>query len=433
MSVADTANSIYYEGYTYSIGDLITLKDRKLYKDSYGPSYITVDGDYVWRINQIYPTQEVKIFVKYESGSDYYQGYSGFVYPSQIASGGTPDKHTVSYNANGGTGAPSSQTKVYGSILTLSSTKPTRIGHTFQGWGTSASDTTVDYAAGGQYGLDQDITLYAIWKANEYTVAYKPNGGTGSDVTQTVTYGKSWTSKGAIFSLTGHTQTSWNTKANGTGVTYSLNTDQTNTQLSDLTLYAIYSANSYDLTVDPNGGNWSGSPNSQYFNQKYGSTKRIADPVRVGYVFKEWSLSGYGSIEDGVYTFGAGDGVLVAQWERIVLTVTFDSETNGGSSNTKRSVYYGDTVGSLPVPKKPYYKFVGWFTKAVGGTQISASQVITTDVTYYAQFKIDASVKIGQNGEKTPAIVWVGQNGVWSKVVAWLGEKGIWNKSTGAD
>ena len=64
MSIADTANSIYYNGYTYSIGDLVTLKDRKLYKDSYGPSYITVDGDYVWRINQIYPTQEVKILVK---------------------------------------------------------------------------------------------------------------------------------------------------------------------------------------------------------------------------------------------------------------------------------------------------------------------------------------------------------------------------------
>ena len=101
-------------------------------------------------------------------------------------------EHTVQYNANGGSGAPSAQTKVYGYILTLSTSKPTRTGYTFMGWGTSASDTTVDYAAGGQYGLDQDITLYAIWKANEYKITYKPNGGSGSDNTQTAPYGISY-------------------------------------------------------------------------------------------------------------------------------------------------------------------------------------------------------------------------------------------------
>ena len=72
--------------------------------------------------------------------------------------------HTVTYNANGGSGAPASQTKWYGTILTLSDTKPTRTGYTFLGWGTSATATTVVYAAGAKYGADKDITLYAIWK-----------------------------------------------------------------------------------------------------------------------------------------------------------------------------------------------------------------------------------------------------------------------------
>ena len=40
----------------------------------------------------------------------------------------------ISYNANGGSGAPSSQTKYYGIDLTLSSTKPTKTGYTFKGW-----------------------------------------------------------------------------------------------------------------------------------------------------------------------------------------------------------------------------------------------------------------------------------------------------------
>lgn len=71
--------------------------------------------------------------------------------------------HTVSFNANGGTGAPGNQTKWYGTILTLSSTKPTRTNYKFLGWSTSSTGTA-DYQPGGQYGADADVTLYAVWK-----------------------------------------------------------------------------------------------------------------------------------------------------------------------------------------------------------------------------------------------------------------------------
>ena len=72
--------------------------------------------------------------------------------------------YTVQYNANGGSGAPGNQTKTYGVALTLSSTKPTRTNYIFKGWGTSASATTVAYAAGASYTANAAITLYAIWK-----------------------------------------------------------------------------------------------------------------------------------------------------------------------------------------------------------------------------------------------------------------------------
>jgi uncharacterized repeat protein (TIGR02543 family) len=72
--------------------------------------------------------------------------------------------YTVSYNANGGSGAPSSQTKTYGKNLTLSSTKPTRTNYDFLGWATSASSTTVAYSAGGTYTNNAAVTLYAVWK-----------------------------------------------------------------------------------------------------------------------------------------------------------------------------------------------------------------------------------------------------------------------------
>lgn len=71
--------------------------------------------------------------------------------------------HTVRFDANGGTGAPGNQTKWYGTILTLSSTNPTRTNYKFLGWSTSLTGT-VNYQPGGQYGEDADVTLYAVWK-----------------------------------------------------------------------------------------------------------------------------------------------------------------------------------------------------------------------------------------------------------------------------
>lgn len=71
--------------------------------------------------------------------------------------------HTVSYNANGGSGAPGGQTKWWGEVLTLSRTRPTRANHTFLGWAKSANGA-VAYQPGGRYGADNNVTLYAVWK-----------------------------------------------------------------------------------------------------------------------------------------------------------------------------------------------------------------------------------------------------------------------------
>lgn len=71
--------------------------------------------------------------------------------------------YTVSYNANGGSGAPSSQTKTYGVDLTLSSTVPTRAGYAFKGWATSSTGA-VAYQAGGIYKANSAVTLYAVWE-----------------------------------------------------------------------------------------------------------------------------------------------------------------------------------------------------------------------------------------------------------------------------
>lgn len=76
---------------------------------------------------------------------------------------GTPAAYPVTYNANGGEGAPAAQTKAHGEALTLSATVPTRIGYTFEGWATSVSGE-VAYAAGASYTTNAALNLYAVWK-----------------------------------------------------------------------------------------------------------------------------------------------------------------------------------------------------------------------------------------------------------------------------
>lgn len=97
-------------------------------------------------------------------------------YPSRSISGTyscIDTKHTVTYNANGGTNAPSAQTKAYGHILTLRSSIPTRGGYKFMGWSTKASGS-VEYASGGKYGVDNDVTMYAVWKLIDINITLSP-------------------------------------------------------------------------------------------------------------------------------------------------------------------------------------------------------------------------------------------------------------------
>lgn len=149
--------------------------------------------------------------------------------------------YTVSYNANGGSGAPSSQTKWHGTSLTLSNTAPTRAGHTFSGWSTSASSTTVSYKPGASYTNNASITLYAVWIPMTYVVTYNANGGSGAPSAQTKTYGKTLTLSSTKPTRTNYLFKGWGTSASSTTVSYQPGASYTNN--ANITLYAVWELN----------------------------------------------------------------------------------------------------------------------------------------------------------------------------------------------
>lgn len=190
-----------------------------------------------------YYTKNVAYGSNFTLGSTAYAQYTASqTYRSQI-SGSTkiataPTKtYTITYNANGGSGAPGKQTKTYGKTLKLSTTKPTRTGYTFQGWGTSASGSVV-YAAGANYTANASDTLYAIWKANTYTVKYDANGGTGAPSNQTKTYGVTLKLSTAKPTRTNYNFLGWGTSAASTTVAYAPGANYTGN--AAITLYAIW-------------------------------------------------------------------------------------------------------------------------------------------------------------------------------------------------
>ena len=72
-------------------------------------------------------------------------------------------EYTVTYDANGGTGAPDAQTKYYANPLTLSEGMPGFANRIFRGWSADRNATSAEYQPGAVYTADEDLTLYAVW------------------------------------------------------------------------------------------------------------------------------------------------------------------------------------------------------------------------------------------------------------------------------
>lgn len=123
----------------------------------------TVEKSFVsgsWSVARTTSAQTLTVTVTVANSSGYMDGTSTLSF--QVTVPALPS-YAVTYSANGGSGAPSAQTKWHGRALALSSARPTRAGYIFQGWATSASGA-VAYQPGASYAGNAALALYAVWR-----------------------------------------------------------------------------------------------------------------------------------------------------------------------------------------------------------------------------------------------------------------------------
>lgn len=145
--------------------------------------------------------------------------------------------YKVTYNANGGNGAPAVQVKEDGASITISRQKPTRDGYEFLGWATAADSKKIVYSGGEIYSAKAHLSLYAVW-AKDNTVTYDANGGSGAPAAQTKHASASMKLSTTRPTRAGYTFLGWSTASQGERVDYA--PGAVYSKNGDITLYAVW-------------------------------------------------------------------------------------------------------------------------------------------------------------------------------------------------
>ena len=151
-----------------------------------------------------------------------------------------------------------------------------------------------------------DITLHAIWSANTGTVNYNSTGGSSVDPDSFITGGTIQTAPTST--RLGHTLAGWSTSETGSLVEFPYIPAAT----TDITLYAIWIINTYNVSFNSQGG-------SAVANQTliYGQLLSVAPtpPTLAGFMFAGWSETQTGESITFPYTPGTySSKSLYAKW-----------------------------------------------------------------------------------------------------------------------
>lgn len=326
----------------------------------------------------------------------------------------TKRSYTATFNGNGGgTPSPSTITKEYNTAL---GTLPTctRTGYTFLGWytassgGTKISTTTV---------VTKDITYYAQWSINSYTLTFNPNGGTvtptSKDLEYNSAYGTLPTPTRASDAQYTYTFAGWYTAATGgTQVTAA-----TKMAAKDTTVYAHWTSNtrSYTVSYQTTYGTLNRTSQSIAYNSKGSCTLTMPDnTAEFTYTFVGWytAANGGGTKVGSELTLETpaikGTVTYYAYVTRSTKSYTHTFNANGGGTVSPATITkaYNTALGTLPTVSRTGYTFVGWFdtSAASGGTQATTTTKVTGTKTWYARWSINSyTFTFDKNGGNTPS------------------------------
>jgi len=243
----------------------------------------------------------------------------------------------------------------------------------------------------------------------------------------------------AVTANTGYTFDGWYTSSD----TKAGDALETYNPSKDITLYAHYSAKTYTITLDDNGGSADGETTATYDSNTLSplSAPTYSGHAVIGY-YKEEGLEnliadGAGNLEKNTaYTDASGnwtyddDVTLYAKWQVLTpYTVTLNANEHGSCATPSLTEAAGGAGVTLPsVTPATHYVFNGWYDAASGGSKIgdaSETYYPTSDITLYAQYTLIFTVTYNGNGS-TDGSVPVDSNSPYddSSTVTVLGNTG---------
>ena len=280
---------------------------------------------------------------------------------------GTPVVYTITFNSNGGTSVAPQNVNA-GEKLTEPST-PTKEGFTFDGW---YEDATLNTKFDFNTSVVSNLTLYAKWTENKYTLTFDANGGTGSMTAKTGLTGEYTLPANEFTAPSGKQFKGWSLTTDGAIVT---KVDMTENK----TVYAIWKNIIYTVTFNSNGGT---SVASQNVNAGEKLTEPAPAPTKEGFTFVGWYEDATLNTKFDFNTSVVSNLTLYAKWTENKYTLTFDA--NGGTGSMTP---IADLTGEYTIPANEFTapsgkQFKGWSLTANG--EIVTKVDMTENRTVYA-------------------------------------------------
>ena len=293
---------------------------------------------------------------------------------------GVQEEYIISFNANGGKGAPDSVIKIKGEPLTLPDDVPTRSGYTFIGWGLNSDDIAGNYNAGGNYAEEGNAVLYAIWNKGDLNVEIEVSPEGAGKIVKTGVEKEGNNIYITAIPESGYEFSRWQVK-NGSADVKIENVYAATTKFKmpdgKVSLIAKFKNTDYDYKIEYDANDGTGAPETQY--KKHDEDIKLSDkkPTRNRHAFAGWS----DTLSSNEVKYLPGDTYninkslkLYAIWYKACIVIL---DPNGGTvSENKLEIAMGEKYGNLPTPTRTGYTFEGWFTEKEGGNKILESDIM---------------------------------------------------------